>query len=758
MLAASMNRGSILPSQAALVGAACAIAVGLVAVVQVLHLGELMDADMVITAGHADRLVIAYALAALAIVAAAAFLPARMRWIPVAGAATVVLAALAATLLVGGELWSFAFALVTMAACWRIGSWVLGAVGAAGLARRAPAAWLAGVGVLGIALLLLGRAGLLFWWTVGAATLVLGLLGLAGLGRLLAAGRAGKAWSAVTSTPLGAASAALCLLSAALASVWVAAPELMFDSLYFKVWLPSEWARTGEIEPLALHPYLNLAGTAQLLAIPGHTVGVEGVGRYMQWLAVGALAATVWWTARRSPWAPLAAAAIALTPMLFWQATTAFDDGILALGAVALAVAVVTALREPEESTWAVAGALGAMAGALIALKLHLAPIALGLAVGWLLVRGRPGWGTALVALALGGLLTAAPPLIVRWLDVGNPVLPYLNNVFESPHWPASQGVSLPPATTLLAAALAVVGAWFLFQRGRAWGAPLIALVAAAVLGFSGEAEGIASAGLPTPKPVDVLWDTIVDPRRLRWTSVGAFGLLSLATAVALLLCWRRGPGGRATLALWCGVAVGATAWYATFPGGRYLLPTGAVAVLVIALASGVRPPGPWLERLGLAGLAVTAVLLWPATVAQFWNVPGKGIPWKGALGLISDGDYEREATPNRDLLAEFDRLAPAGALALSDPHERLWLTDGRDLAPMWEVHGRLKIDGSPPTEPAETLAEVRAAGVSWVVVSNSNSQVLRPDYLRRMIETRGIPVFSSDAGTIYRLPGGADR
>jgi hypothetical protein len=85
MLAASMNQGSRLPSQATLVGAGCAIVVALVAVIQVLHLGELMDPNQIFTAGHADRLVIGYALAALTLVAAAAFLPERQLSLPVAG-------------------------------------------------------------------------------------------------------------------------------------------------------------------------------------------------------------------------------------------------------------------------------------------------------------------------------------------------------------------------------------------------------------------------------------------------------------------------------------------------------------------------------------------------------------------------------------------------------------------------------------------------------------------------------------------------
>jgi hypothetical protein len=276
------------PSQPALVGAACLIAVVIVVVVQLLHLGQLMDAEQPITAGHAEGLVLAYALATVTIVVAAAALPLRLLWIPVASPALVTLTALAATLILGGELWSFVWALLTMGACWRAGSWLLGVAGASSLAREAAVAWLAGIGVLGISILLIGRAGLVAWWTVGAPILVLGVLGFTGMARSLGREGAHAAWSALTATRLTAGSAGLCLLISALAAVWVAAPELMFDALYHKSWLPGEWARTGEISPSTLHPVFNYSGLSQFIAVPGHLAGAEGVGRYLQWLAHGA--------------------------------------------------------------------------------------------------------------------------------------------------------------------------------------------------------------------------------------------------------------------------------------------------------------------------------------------------------------------------------------------------------------------------------------------------------------------------------------
>jgi hypothetical protein len=755
------------PYQAALVGAGCLIAVGLVAVVQVLHLGELMDPDRPLTAGHADRLVICYALAVLALVAAATFLPERHLWLPVAGAALLASIAIAATLLLGGELWSFIWAALTMAACWRVGRWLLDAGGTPALVGEPAVAWLAGAGAIAIALLLIGVAGLLSWWTAGAPILVLGLAGGIALVGSLGPHGARAAWSALASTRLAAASASLCLLTAGLASVWAAAPELMFDALYFKAWLPSEWARTGEIAPLVLHPYLNVSGFAQIIAIPGHAAGADGVGRYMQWLALGALVATVWSVARRSPWAPVAAAALALTPLLFWQATTAYDDAILALAGVAMGVAVLAALRAPEDSVAALGGALGALAGVCLGLKLHLAPLAAGLVLGWLLMRGRHRWGTAALSAAGGGLLTAAPLLVVRWIEVGNPVLPFLNNVFESPHWPALEGgVNVSPLS-LAAAAGALALALFALSRGwdRAIRLGLAGLVLAGVLVLLVSPSAVTNVlNVPgSDNPASALWLTLADPLQLGISvPVGAFGLLSVAVTLAVLICWRAAPDVGGVPSLWLGVVVGAAMWYAQFRDPRYLLPTGAVAVLAIALSSGVRPLGPRLQVAGLTGLAAMAILLWPSTLSQFWNVPGKGIPLRAALGLTDEREYERQSTPERDLLASFDHVAPPGALAAADPHQRIWLTEGRDLTPFWELHRRLEIGGAAPDDPAATLAAVRAAGVSWVLTRRPSSFVDLSalssfPYLERMVEVFGRPVWSSSAGTLYELPDGPD-
>ena len=126
----------------------------------------------------------------------------------------------------------------------------------------------------------LGRVGALRWWDVAVPILAVGALGAWRLGSQLADGSAARAWDHVRESRLGVAVAALGLLTFGLACVWTAAPEVMFDALYAKAWLPLDWARAGDIGPLTLHPVLNSLGFTQLLAVPGAQLNAGAVGRY----------------------------------------------------------------------------------------------------------------------------------------------------------------------------------------------------------------------------------------------------------------------------------------------------------------------------------------------------------------------------------------------------------------------------------------------------------------------------------------------
>ena len=161
--------------------------------------------------------------------------------------------------------------------------------------------------------------------------------------------------------------------------------------------------------------------------------------------------------------------------------------------------------------------------------------------------------------------------------------------------------------------------------------------------------------------------------------------------------------------AVWFAVLIAAVAWYLQFRYLRYLLPSGALAVVAIGLALPGRVRTRRAELVALGAVALSAVMFWPSTVALFWNVPGRDIPLAVALGSRADHDYERASMIELDALDAYDRLAPPGALALGDPHQRLAHRGSRPFS-VWEVTSRLEIDGPMPTG-ARLYSGVRRSG-----------------------------------------------
>jgi hypothetical protein len=703
MLAGSdRTRARVTP--AAAIPIAAAVGAAAVLVVQVAHLGDRLDPDQTLTAGHSAGLLAAYVIGVAALAVATLALSPRLLWVPPAVAGAVAGLLLLATLTIGREGWSFAFALLTMGACWAVGARALAAIRLPALAACPPAAWLAGVGILGVAVTLVGRAGWLRWWTVAVPVGVLGLTALPAVARA-AAGVLRR-----QPTRLEAASAALAAGVLGVAAIYAAAPDVTFDALAMKAYLPTHWAHTGSIVPSKVHGQLMVSGFAQVLAVPGHLAGAPGVGRYMQWLSFAGLIASVWWIARRSGWAPLAAAAVAVTPHLFWQATTAYDDAVLALGAVALAAAVVVLLRPRMDAPPLAAGiALGVLAATCVNLKLHMAPLAGVLALGCVAAAwsGRARL-RALAGAAVGGLAALAAPFAIRWIDLDNPVLPAYNNVFRSDLWPPINEQFAYPYTD----------------------------------------DG----------PLEFVAHLVAAPERFSegMSPPGALGLLVAALVVAIGLLWIAGRRDRGVLVLWAAVLVGAVVSYVQFRSLRFLLPTACVAVTALAVAAPRAGLTSRAQRFAVVAACLSAALFWPSTIAQFWYVPDRRPPWRAALGRESDIDYEHRFAFDHYVAEAFDRIAPRGAGALTGMHQRLWLDPdgGRDFFAPFEVGNRL-LSPAGRTR-GSLLRRLHAIGIGWAIAQPD--QPLDWPVGRRAVARYGEIAYADNTWAIYRLVADPQR
>ncbi len=662
------------------------------------------------TALAARKYVWANALAAVLVAIVAILAPGRWKWLAVAGPGLYLLAILLATAIGGGAALALALAILTMSAVWDTGERLLRRLGARSLARNALVAWLAGLGPWSLVTILLGRVSLVKWWTLGILLLLLGGIGLIRLLSMLWR-RRDAIVQEVGSSPLNLASAGLILVTSGWAAIYTAAPEIQYDALYGKASLPEQWARTGHIGSLVQHVQFEITGWFQVLATLGHLFGATAIGRYLQLVGLLSAGVAIWWWGRRhGSLGPLAAVAIVVTPSIFWQASTADDDVLLALCALALAIAVVESLRtDPGRSTRSVAFALGLMAGSGPSLKLHLTPLFAFLLLGWIVAgRGSRSVGQRLGYSVLGAAITGLPPLILRWVDSGNPLLPAYNNIFHSKYWlPVNEQVNFP-----------------FWMHPGSWG------------------------------PVTAIWKAVVEPQLMSEDAPpGAFGVLIGAIVVAVLLGWIGRDRSRASRVVWVALLPAVAFWWVSLRYLRYLLPAGFVSIaLIIMLTAGLE-----LKRRGrllaIAGVTLAAAASFPVTISEFWNVPDHKPPVYAAIGRWSASSYESAALPERQAILAFNRLSPPGAHVATSAYERGWLTNERDLYNLhYEPVPLMELRGPLPTNGDQAYTDLRVIGIGWLLVSETDRLQNQPGYLSQVITTHGRIEYSARGWDLYRL------
>ena len=284
-------------------------------------------------AAEAHQVLLFQALLVGVVVGAGVLLPRRWaRCIPAIAFGAVV--GVAVVVAIGSRVgWSILTAGLTLAAMWAIGSGLVRrAVPDLRPLRRQPLAVMAlGYVIVGLAVFGLGRISALHWWTIGVPTLLVGSAGLWSLLRT-ALRRRSPLIAAVTETRFSIVVGSLLIFQAGWAILWAAAPEIQFDALAGKVWLPEVWARTGEIGFSLLHPVANDSGLGFFAAVPSHTLGAHDAGRFLQYFLGVFLVGAVWHFGKAfgQSVGPLLAVIVGFTPHLLWQMSTANDDLLLA--------------------------------------------------------------------------------------------------------------------------------------------------------------------------------------------------------------------------------------------------------------------------------------------------------------------------------------------------------------------------------------------------------------------------------------------
>ncbi len=603
-------------------------------------------------------------------------------------------AVVAVTTILTDNVVSAGMALVTLVACLGLGLVVLWTLRTQVEAyARAAVAIGAGFAVLTWIVRAAGSAGLANAWVIAVPVLVGGVATAAYGWRRVWPERRGlvRDCVAVLARPAPAVAVVCGAATAGVISIWTAAPELQYDALSAKEWLPRLWAHQGEIFIPPETPQMFVTGSALDAFLPGHTVGGDSTGRYTAFFVGIALSILVWRLVR--PWvspgsAAILAAMVLATPHVLWQMTTAFDDLELAL--VTLGVAAAAVGMRPLGPLEGVV--MGLLAGSAVNAKLHLAVFAGVVACVWLLRADGTGRRIRVAGGCLaGGLVIAGAFLIARWIEFGNPVLPALNAIFRSEHYPPiNESYNFP------------------FAPNGGFGALLSAVP-----------------------------DFVLSPTTyVEATPPGAFALLPIVLVIYLAVGWRFSrPGG---VAVWAGTLLAVVAWWVEVRYLRYLMPYFVVSLVMIAPFVGrleaITQAASWdrsryrlrAHRATAAALIVGAMFVAvPAPVlASFWNVPER-LPLDVVFGAETRDEYRLRAMPGVAAVDAINELTPDGSLIVMDPvlvYQRTLLEGRRNLLPIWEfvtITQWLAEEGK-TGGPLDSVGAWRSRGVSWAALSRS--------------------------------------
>lgn len=218
-------------------------------------------------------------------------------------------------------------------------------------------------------------------------------------------------------------------------------PEIGTDALAMHLVIADRLANEGRFHydvTRAIWAVMPMAADWQFALV--HMLGGEPAARLVNFLADALLVLLVRNVAAdaRGVFAGAVAAAVyATTPLLFLETASLFVENFWALWSCA---ALVVAARAAAQPTVRDASTSGFLVGTALAAKVitaFLAPFFLVAAALWCLRAKARGWWM-LLAFTVAALVAGALPYANAWIRTGNPVFPFMNELFHSPLFNAS--------------------------------------------------------------------------------------------------------------------------------------------------------------------------------------------------------------------------------------------------------------------------------------------------------------------------------
>ncbi len=576
-----------------------------------------------------------------------------------------------------------------------------------------------GLSVLSYGMLVLGLLGGLYP-LAGAAWM--GLLALAGWREYSEMGRALRVVSRPHGVGWGIAALFAAFAAFALCGVYSPPTPLEWDSLAYHLADPKLYAQAHRIYYLPWESHSNFAFTAEMwytLGLLWHSVPLAkwfhfacGAGTCLAAYALGAR-----FFSRRVGIG--AALLLASTPLVFWEAGTAYADLATTFFATLTLLAVATGMRENSER-WLTAGAvlmgltLSTKATALTTLGL----LALGLLAWRLRARQGParaiGQTAAWCALAL---LVGSPWYIKSLAYTGNPIYPFYFKLFGGRYWSATDAAAYDQSNAA-------------FGMGRS-PSDLILL--------PWNLTHYLLPGHPTAYP-----------EAFNNFPTALMSLSPLLLATLFFPLFRRGPTPLVVKALALYALGGALLWFATAQHIRYLLPLLPVLCLLSAWAGGEAWRARGLTTYALAGLAVCSCLfslLVGGQLARTQLPVALGRESQAAYLTRSDATYPAMQFVNTQLPAAARIVFYGNPLGFYCDRPYLWGEQGHsNFIPYDTFHSA-----------QDLLRWFQQQGVTHVLVNPRYFALVPgsqwPGWVYQLTAGTGPPVFAERGVFVYALP-----
>jgi len=453
-----------------------------------------------------------------------------------------------------------------------------------------------------------------------------------------------------------------------------------YDSLVYHLAIPKVYLRDGRVHFLPWLSHSNFPFTLEMLYTLGLLLRDQSLAKLFHfgfgWLTVCAI-----FSFGRRRWGERAgligAAIFVAIPLVAWQMVTAYIELALALYAF-LAIYALARYWEKQETGWLWVAAL--MSGWALGVKmLGGAVLVFALAVLlWNLRREQSRLRSirrtaifALIAIAI-----AAPWYLKSYLWTGNPVYPFVFDLFGGRYWTAERA-------RLYTEAQKVFG-----------------------LGHS----PLAFLALPWNLTMNSRW-FFDQPQVLRPFNVYvfAFGPLLLCLLPTLLLTGPVGSPGRLALLF---ALVFAAIWFGLTQNGRYLIPILPGLAACAGLAA-----HRLLERRGLVSAAALLALLLGFLTGLYPTVLLNAPAARVALGLESKPEYLHRVSQTYRMFTAITEATPPDAklLVLGDEPRTFYLNRDHLLGDHAEIF--------PPTDlanPDSLLRALRRLGVTHLAIHAS--------------------------------------